>query len=107
MVLSCDLLDVNIVVMLVILNQLMLDSYEAVWIGEDVVMKVKTDIASKLWNKVGEKVGKSFGSTRLMRGYVEPALSSDTVPPIGHLVFVIHGIGQNMNVSDIVKSTSE
>uniref|UniRef100_A0A1X7VN80 DDHD domain-containing protein n=1 Tax=Amphimedon queenslandica TaxID=400682 RepID=A0A1X7VN80_AMPQE len=42
-----------------------------------------------------------------MRGYKEACLPTRTSPPIGHLVFVIHGIGQNMDASDIVKSTSD
>ena len=74
-------------------------------------MKIKTDLTSKLLNKVGGKVGISqqYGGTKLMRGYKEACLPTctRTSPPIGHLVFVIHGIGQNMDASDIVKSTSE
>ena len=105
-----DLDDLNYAIMfLVVLNQLILDGYEAVWIGENEVMKMKTDIASKLWNKVGEKVGKGqlFGSTHLIRGYRETAVHQNMIPPIGHLVFVIHGIGQNMEASNIIKSASE
>lgn len=72
-------------------------------------MKIKTDITSKLWNKVGEKVGRGqlYGASKLMRGYREPCSPQNTTPPIGHIVFVIHGIGQNMDHSDIVKSASE
>jgi phospholipase DDHD1 len=93
----------------VVLNQVMLDGYEAVWIGDNEVVKLKKDITSKLWNKVGEKFGKGqlYGSTRLIRGYCTSASDSDGLPPIGHLVFAIHGIGQNMDNADIVKSTSD
>ena len=57
----------------------------------------------------GEKLGKGqlYGATRLFRGYKEPASREDRVPPIGHLVFTVHGIGQNMGSSDINKSTTE
>lgn len=79
------------------------------WIGENEVMKVKTDPASKIWSKMGEKIGRGqlYGATKLVRGYKEPCSPKDGTPPIGHLVFVIHGIGQNMDASDIVKSAAE
>lgn len=35
------------------------------------------------------------------------ARTDDRLPPIGHIVFVIHGIGQCMESSDICKTTSE
>ena len=43
---------------------------------------------------------------RLQRGYKEPALHEHREPPIGHLVFIVHGIGQNMDVSNINKDTA-
>ena len=99
----------SLYVSLVVFHQVNLDGYEAIWIGENEVMKVKKDLTSKLWNKVGEKIGRGqlYGATRLMRGYIEPATVDDCYPPIGHLVFVVHGIGQNLDISDIVKSTNE
>ena len=93
--------------LLVVLNQVSCNGYEAIWTGENDIMKIKMDLASKLLNKVGGKVGQLYGATKLMRGYKEACLPARTSPPIGHLVFVIHGIGQNMDASDIVKSTSE
>ena len=42
-----------------------------------------------------------------MRGYKENASKEDRPPPIGHIVFTIHGVGQNMDISSINKSTSE
>ena len=57
----------------------------------------------------GEKFGKGsqFGSTKVVRGYKEHASGEDRLPPIGHVVFVVHGIGQNMDMSSIEKSASE
>ena len=58
----------------------------------------------------GEKFGKgttNFGTSKLVRGYKDPASREDRLPPIGHVVFVIHGIGQNMDISCITKSTNE
>ena len=87
----------------------MLKGYEVVWLGDTEILKVKKDITSRMLSKVGEKLGKglSYGSMKLMRGYKESAVYSDQLPPIGHLVFAIHGIGQNMESSDIIKSTAE
>lgn len=42
-----------------------------------------------------------------MRGYKDYASSGDRLPPIGHVVFVTHGIGQNMDASSIEQSTRE
>ncbi len=42
-----------------------------------------------------------------MRGYKEFASGEDRLPPIGHVVFVTHGIGQSMDASDITTSTKE
>ena len=101
--------SISLYVFLVVFHQVSLNGYEAIWIGENEVMKVKKDLTSKLWSKVGEKIGRGqlYGATRLMRGYIEPATTDDCYPPIGHLVFVVHGIGQNLDMSDIVKSTNE
>ena len=94
----------------VVLHKLSLDGYDAIWVGENDVLKVKQGVTAKLFNTVGEKVtgrSQSFGTSRLVRGYKEPASLADGLPLIGHLVFVVHGIGQNMESADIVKSTSE
>ena len=92
-----------------VLNQVSCNGYEAIWTGENEVIKVKTDLTSKILSKVGEKFmgQQQYGSHKLMRGYKEACLPNKTTPPIGHIIFVIHGIGQNMDASDIVKSTSE
>ena len=43
---------------------------------------------------------------RLQRGYKEAASHEHREPPVGHLVFIVHGIGQNMEGSDISKDTA-
>ena len=78
------------------------------WISDTVIYKMRKDIASKLLNRVGEKLGRGqLATTKLARGYKEPSSREDSLPPIGHLVFVVHGIGQNMEPSAIIKSSSE
>ena len=49
----------------------------------------------------------SYGATKLVRGYKEIATLDGQLAPIGHVVFIIHGIGQSMDLSCINKSTSE
>ena len=49
----------------------------------------------------------SYGGKQLRRGYWDMARTDDRLPPIGHVVFVIHGIGQCMEGADICKATSE
>ncbi len=43
----------------------------------------------------------------MIRGYKELASGEDVPAPVGHVVFVVHGIGQNMDMSSIEKSSSE
>ena len=42
---------------------------------------------------------------RLQRGFKDAASHEHREPPIGHLVLIVHGIGQNMGSSDIYKDT--
>ena len=45
--------------------------------------------------------------TRLYRGYCYEACMDDKPPEIGHLVFVVHGIGQKMDTGSIVNRCAE
>ena len=57
---------------------------------------------------VGERLGKSqFGANKLTRGYKDHATTEDQAPPVGHVVFVVHGIGQNLDISSIEKNACE
>ena len=46
-------------------------------------------------------------ATQLHRGYHTDANPDDKPPDIFHLVFVVHGIGQLLHMSNIVKSSTE
>nr|XP_006811963.1 PREDICTED: phospholipase DDHD1-like [Saccoglossus kowalevskii] len=66
--------------------------------------------SSKLARSIGTSIGLSKASssgTRLHRGYCLEAALDDKPPPISHLVFVIHGIGQKMDSSCIIKSCTD
>ncbi|XP_059482116.1 phospholipase DDHD1-like isoform X1 [Neocloeon triangulifer] len=65
---------------------------------------------SKLMRSVTQKLGfqKPTGY-RLIRGYKTPALatdSADRITDITHLVFVIHGIGQKMDIGRIIRNSN-
>lgn len=49
----------------------------------------------------------SGAATQLHRGYHTDACTDDRPPDICHLVFVVHGIGQLLHMSNIVKSCTE
>jgi len=104
--------------------------HEVVWFGDTDVRWFKTsDYSSKVMNFVGRKlmgkgkhtshgmffsdfvllycVDETYGSKHLRRGYWDICRQTDCLPPIKHVVFVIHGVGQCMEGADICKSTSE
>ncbi|XP_064389425.1 phospholipase DDHD1-like isoform X1 [Halichondria panicea] len=92
-----------------VLHRLALDKYEVMWMGTGEIRKLKKEISTQLWNIVGTKLGKGgkYGCTKLVRGYKEEATNDDMLPPIGHVVFVVHGIGQSMDMSCINKSATD
>lgn len=66
------------------------------------------DVKSRIIRNVGEKIGFSSGAaTQLHRGYHTDACTDDRPPDICHLVFVVHGIGQLLHMSNIVKSCTD
>ena len=92
-----------------VIDRLALEKCEVIWMSNGDIWKRNKDISTMFVAKIGEIINKpeSFGGICIKRGYRERASLEDQLPPIGHLVFVIHGIGQNMDSSDISKSTSE
>lgn len=86
-----------------------MDKFDILWVREKEIYRMKKELSTQLWSKFGTKFGRGdmHAATKMVRGYKEPASRDDCEPPIGHLVFVVHGIGQNMDMSDIAKSTSE
>ena len=86
-------------------DRLDLETCEVIWMSNGDIWKQKKEIAMMVMTKNGEISNKSesFSGICVKRGYKESASQDDQLPPIGHLVFVIHGIGQNMDTSDITK----
>lgn len=96
---------------LVARHKITVGKHDVVWFGDNDVRWFKnTDYSTKVMSFVGRKLmGKdeSYGGKQLKRGYWDMARTDDRLPSIGHVVFVIHGIGQCMQGADISKSTSE
>jgi phospholipase DDHD1 len=90
------------------MNRLSLEKYEVLWMANDTIFKQKKEITSQLWSMMGERLGKgqAYGAARLQRGYKDAASHEHREPPIGHLVLIVHGIGQNMESSDICKDSN-
>lgn len=66
------------------------------------------DVKSRIIRNVSEKIGFSSGAaSQLHRGYHSDASPDDKPPDISHLVFVVHGIGQLLHMSNIVKSCAD
>ena len=75
-----------------------------------VIYKQGKDLSSYIALKIGEALGKgtSFSGICLKRGYKESALmDGDESAPVGHLVLLVHGIGESLGRSPIHKTTIE
>ncbi|KAJ8009326.1 hypothetical protein DPEC_G00087730 [Dallia pectoralis] len=79
------------------------------WHSVDEVYLYSDATTSKIARTVTQRLGFSkagSSGTRLHRGYVEEAAPEDTPPETTHIVFVVHGIGQKMDQSRIIRNTS-
>ncbi|KAJ7340070.1 Phospholipase ddhd1 [Desmophyllum pertusum] len=90
------------------LGQLKLKGFHVEWNDIADVWLYWDDVKSRIIRNVGEKIGFSSGAaTQIHRGYHTNASPDDKPPDICHLVFVVHGIGQLLHMSNIVKSCSD
>ncbi|XP_078000813.1 phospholipase DDHD1-like [Glandiceps talaboti] len=93
-----------------ILHHLKMKDTHVDWNSIQDVFLYSDTTRSKLARSIGTSFGLSKSSssgTRLRRGYCLEAALDDKPPPISHLVFVVHGIGQKMDSSSIVKSCAD
>ena len=75
--------------------KLQIGDSEVIWQSSTDIRRCKLDLTSQIlfkWNPV-------------KRGYKVLADLSDVLPPIGHIVFVLHGAGQKMEKGYIIKCT--
>ncbi|KAJ8044354.1 Phospholipase DDHD1 [Holothuria leucospilota] len=70
------------------------------------------------WNTTGHRLARSIGQTfgiskasssgyKLLRGYHTLATLEDKPPPVSHLVFVVHGVGQVMDKRSIIRTCAD
>lgn len=78
------------------LFELKLADSNIIWYSLLDIRRTKIDFTSKIFGLKGNPI---------KRGYKVNACKTDDLPPIGHLIFVIHGIGQAMESASIVKTT--
>ena len=92
------------------IGRLALDKCDIIWMDNGIIYKQRKDLSSFIVLKIGEAMGKgtSFSGVCLRRGYKDSAHDDDGMAPVGHLVLLIHGIGENMfKNSPISKTTTE
>ena len=69
---------------------------EVIWQSSTDIRRCKLDLTSRILGFKGNPV---------KRGYKVLADMSDVLPPIGHIVFVLHGEGQAMESGSIIRCT--
>ncbi|XP_031559157.1 phospholipase DDHD1-like [Actinia tenebrosa] len=91
------------------LGRLNLKGYYVEWKEINDVWLYWDDIKSRIIRGVGTKIGLSSGvsASPLHRGYHTDAIVKDGPCDITHLVFVIHGIGQLLHMSNIVRNAKD
>ncbi|XP_038074819.1 phospholipase DDHD1-like [Patiria miniata] len=93
-----------------VLKQLRFRDQHVDWNSIRDVFIYSNSTSSRIARSIGTTIGFSKASTsgyRIVRGYHEEASLDDKPPPISHLVFVVHGVGQIMDRSSIIKSCSD
>ena len=73
-----------------------IDDSEVIWQNSTDIRRCKLDLTSRILGLKGNQV---------KRGYKTVADVSDISQPIGHIVFVLHGVGQAMEGASIIKCT--
>ena len=91
-------------------SRLALEKCEVVWMDSGNVYKLGKDFSSFVLLRLGEALGKSasYSGTCLKRGYVASAMEdAGQAVPVGHLVLVVHGVGESSTGSPVSKHTNE
>ena len=79
--------------------------YHVDWTSATDVHLYRKRSSSAFMKSVSQKLGFQWGE-RVSRGYFRPAEPFDRPPEVGHVVFVVHGIGQKMDANRIVRNCS-
>ncbi|KAL5008166.1 hypothetical protein ScPMuIL_013747 [Solemya velum] len=90
-----------------VIHHIRFQEFYVEWYSASEVYLFSESTKSKLMRSVGSKFGIQNSGSRLQRGYCYEAVMDDKPADIGHLVFVVHGIGQKMDTGNIVKRCKE
>ncbi|XP_071789031.1 phospholipase DDHD1-like [Asterias amurensis] len=93
-----------------VLKQLRFKDHHVDWNSIKDVFIYSNSKSSRIARSIGTTIGLSKASTsgyRIIRGYHEESSLDDKPPPISHLVFVVHGIGQIMDRQNIIKNCTD
>lgn len=90
------------------MHSVKLDNCHVDWYSINDIYIHSDAVSYRALRNIVQKFGASKTSTsgnRLHRGYREDAMHEDCMPPVEHLVFVIHGIGAKPDRHKIVRNT--
>ncbi|KAF0314096.1 Phospholipase DDHD1 [Amphibalanus amphitrite] len=82
------------------------DKFVVVWYSNGDVAVHSGRVLSKVMRGLYQKLGFEGAGEPLRRSYPVPAVWEDRLQDITHLIFVVHGIGQKMDSSSIIKNTA-
>ncbi|XP_046582420.1 phospholipase DDHD1-like [Haliotis rubra] len=90
-----------------VIHNLKFQDFHVDWNAPNEIYLFSESASSKLMRQVTKSLGWQKSGNQLHRGYRYEAMMEDKPPDIGHLVFVVHGIGQKMETGAIVKCCKE
>nr|XP_040565528.1 phospholipase DDHD1-like [Lepeophtheirus salmonis] len=77
------------------------------WLSPEEVYLHRENASSQIYRGISASLGfKKPTGTRLFRGYRELSSHSDKLADISHIVFVIHGVGQVVDDTTILRNTN-
>ncbi|CAL8099836.1 unnamed protein product [Orchesella dallaii] len=88
------------------IHRVSFNDFHVDWTSPTDIHWYSTATSHKFMRSVGQKLGFSDWGHRICRGYYKPASIVDRPSEIGHIVFVIHGIGHKMDTGRIVRNCS-
>ncbi|PIK60921.1 putative phospholipase DDHD1 [Apostichopus japonicus] len=91
-------------------HHLNVGEYHVDWYSAGDIYLYWNTTGHRLARSIGQSIGFSKASTsgyKLLRGYPVIATLEDKPPPVSHLVFVVHGVGQIMDKRSIIKTCAD
>lgn len=107
---DCSLDEVKWMIRNIVMHSVKLDQCHVDWYSVNDVYIHSDAVSHRALRNIVQKFGASKTSTsghKLRRGYREDAMYEDCMPPVDHLIFVVHGIGSKPDRQKIVRNTNE